>query len=238
MSQLDATGLVRRFGARTAVDGLDLTLDGGRILALVGPNGAGKTTALRMIAGVLPPTAGRVTVAGHDVWGGGVEARRHLAWVPHDAHHYDNLTVREHLELTAVLWRVADWEPAAEALAASFDFTDRLDELVSEQSTGNRQKVSLIAALLHRPDVLLMDEPMNGLDPFGIRALRHQMQVEAARGAAIVISSHLLALVDDIATDVLVMVGGKQRWRGTREEAHARWPGTSLEDVFFHAAAP
>jgi ABC-2 type transport system ATP-binding protein len=238
VSLLEATSLTRRFGARTAVRHLDLSLDAGRILALVGPNGAGKTTALRMIAGVLPPSAGQVKVAGHDVWAGGVEARRHLAWVPHDAHHYENLTVREHLELTAALWRVPDWQPAAEALAARFDFTERLDELVSEQSTGNRQKVSLIGALLHQPDVLLMDEPMNGLDPFGIRALRHQMQVEAQRGAAVVISSHLLALVDDIATDVLVMVGGEQRWRGTREEAHARWPGTSLEEVFFQAAAP
>ena len=230
-----ATGLTRRFGTSLAVDHVDLHLDGGRILALVGPNGAGKTTLLRMMAGILPPHEGDVHLAGHPVWPHGLEARRHLAWVPHNPNHYDNLTIREHLDLTAALWSLSDWEARAAALAASFELDTRLDDLISVQSTGNRQKVSLVAALLHEPAVLLLDEPMNGLDPFAIRALRHHMTATAARGAAVVISSHLLALVDDIATDLLIMVQGRALWRGTRDEAHERWPGTSLEELFHRA---
>lgn len=232
---LDARGLGKSYGDLRAVDGVDLALAGGRVLAMVGPNGAGKTTTLRMMAGIVRPSAGSVHIAGIDVAREPVAAKQRLAWVPHDAALFDALTVLEHLEFHAAAWSVVDWLPKAEALIRRFELEDKRDEATQNLSRGMKQKVSLACAAIHAPDVLLLDEPMTGLDPRAIRTFKSWVSEEAARGAAVIVSSHLLDVVQDLCTDLMVLVRGRPRFVGTMAEARARYPGATLEEVFFQA---
>jgi ABC-2 type transport system ATP-binding protein len=228
-------GLVRSFGALRAVDGLDLVLPRGRVLALVGPNGAGKTTAMRCMAGVVPLTEGSVRIGGIDLAVDSIGARRGLAWVPHNPQLFDALSAWEHLSFAAAIWGTADWEEHGKALLARFEMYDRAHDAVQGFSTGMRQKVALVAAAVHRPDLYLLDEPMNGLDPHAVREMRRWIREEVERGASFVLSSHLLALLDGVCTDVLVLIRGKAGFTGTMEEARERFAGQDLEAVFFSA---
>jgi ABC-2 type transport system ATP-binding protein len=232
---VEVQGLVKHYGPLQALDGLDLRLGHGRVCAMVGPNGAGKTTTLRAMAGIVRPTAGTVRVRGHDVVADPVAARRHLAWVPHDAALFDALTVREHLELTATAWDVADWRVPADALLARFELTDKADAPAHALSRGMRQKVALACAALHRPDLLMLDEPMTGLDPRAIRTFKAWVREEAERGAVVLISSHLLTVVEDLCTDLLILVGGRPRFFGTVESARVAFSQERLEELFFTA---
>ncbi|HMV68988.1 MAG TPA: ABC transporter ATP-binding protein [Myxococcota bacterium] len=228
-------GLVRTFGDVRAVDGLDLVLPRGRVLALVGPNGAGKTTAMRCIAGVVPSTEGQVEIGGVDLSADPIGARRGLAWVPHNPQLFDALSAWEHLAFAAAIWGTEGWEERGHALLARFEMAERTHDAVQGFSTGMRQKVALAAAAVHRPDLYLLDEPMNGLDPHAVREMRRWIREEAERGASFVLSSHLLALLDGVCTDVLVLVRGRPGFTGTIEEAKERFAGQDLEAVFFSA---
>jgi ABC-2 type transport system ATP-binding protein len=228
----------KAYEGRLAVDGISFTVPGGEIWGLVGPNGAGKTTTLRALAGILPPSGGRLEVAGHDVVADPLEAKRRLALVPDDPQLFGALTVREHLEFTARVYGVPDWRERSDSLLADLEITERLDSLADELSRGMRQKVAVACALLHGPAVLLMDEPLTGLDPRGIRTLYQLVRRQAAQGAALVLSTHLLGQVEGLCTGFLILHRGRLLYAGDGDALRARYPelgaDATLEEIFFH----
>jgi len=233
---------VERFGKRyedtVAVQDLSFHVEAGEILGLVGPNGAGKTTTLRSIAGVLPVQAGSVRIAGHDISREEAHAKRRLAWIPDDPQPFETLTVMEHLEFTAAMYRVKDWRPRAQELLQRFELTTKRDALGGELSRGMRQKLAFAQAWLYAPALVLMDEPLSGLDPRGIRAAREAIQELAAAGSAVVLSSHLLELIQALGHRLLIIDHGRTVFLGTLEEAREQLnaaEGSSLEEIFFAA---
>jgi ABC-2 type transport system ATP-binding protein len=227
------------YESTVAVQGLSFLIEPGQILGLLGPNGAGKTTTMRAICGILPPTHGRLTVAGHDVTQDPVAAKRELAYVPDDPHLFDTLTVWEHLEFTAAAYRVPHFEPDAQKLLEQFELIEKRDTVAQELSRGMRQKVAICCAYLHNPKAILLDEPLTGLDPRGIRTMKSSVRDRAAAGAAVMVSSHLLALVEDLCTHLLIVHHGKRLFFGPIEEARMSFAGVdkdaSLEELFFRA---
>lgn len=236
---LDVAGYTKAYDTLIAVEDLSFHVRGGQILGLVGPNGAGKTTTMKAIAGIIPPTRGEMRVEGHDVIREPVAAKRRLAYVPDDPHLFESLTVWEHLRFVAAAYDVSNWQPLATALLDRFELTPKRDALAQELSRGMRQKLALCCASLHEPALLMLDEPMTGLDPHGIRTLKLAIREQAAKGTGVVISSHLLALVEDLVTDLLILHRGRLVFFGSLAEARDRFSGedTSLEEVFFRATA-
>ena len=225
----------KRYGAVTAVRGLNLDVPPGEILGLVGPNGAGKTTTLRALAGILRPTEGTLAIAGYDLAISPVEAKRRLAFIPDEPHLFDYLTVEEHLRFTARLYGVADAEARIPVLLAEMDLTEKRGVLPSELSRGMKQKLSVATALLHDPAVLILDEPLTGLDPAGIRRMKDTIRRRAERGTAVILSSHLLNLVEELCTRVLLLRRGDVAALGTIAELRGLRPElatASLEDLF------
>jgi ABC-2 type transport system ATP-binding protein len=222
-----------------AVAGLNFKVGPRAILGLVGPNGAGKTTTLRALAGIIPPTRGKLVVAGHDVVGEPIAAKSALAYVPDDPKLFDSLTVWEHFQFIASAYRVDGFEVRAEQFLEIFELTEKRDTIAQELSRGMRQKVAVACAYLHDPRVILFDEPLTGLDPHGIRTLKSSIVARAAAGATIVVSSHLLSLVQDLCSDLLILQKGRALFCGPVEEARAKFgalgPDASLEEVFFRA---
>ena len=221
-----------------AVAGLSFNVQAGQILGLLGPNGAGKTTTLRAIAGIIPPTQGTLSVSGWDIVTQPVDAKRELAYVPDDPKLFDALTVYEHLEFIASAYDVNDWRVEADKLLAQFELQEHRNKLAQELSRGMRQKVAICCAYLHNPKAILVDEPLTGLDPHGIRTMKQSLRDRAAAGAAVIVSSHLLALVEDLCTHLLILHRGQSLFFGRVDEARTAFAGTedrSLEDVFFRA---
>jgi ABC-2 type transport system ATP-binding protein len=227
-----------------AVDGLSFEVAAGSIMGLVGPNGAGKTTTMRALAGIIRPTSGRMSVAGHDVVLDSLAAKRALAYIPDDPKLFDALTVWEHLEFIASAYRVENFVSAGEALLEQFELVEKRGALAQELSRGMRQKVAICCAYLHDPKAILFDEPLTGLDPYAIRTLKASIANRAASGAAVMVSSHLLVLVEDLCTHLLILNKGRSLFYGTLDEARAKYAGlqgdatvASLEDVFFRATS-
>jgi len=232
---LSVEGLGRTYDGTRALSDLGFDVRAGEIVGLVGPNGAGKTTALRSIAGILPIQEGRVRVCGHDVAREEVAAKRQLAWVPDDPEPFDALTVEEHLEFTAALYGVGDWRARADELLALFELSEKRSALGGELSRGMRQKLACAQAWLPRPRVMLLDEPLSGLDPRGIRAAREAIQALGRAGTAVLLSSHQLELIELLAERILILARGKRVFLGTLAEARATLAGTgerSLEEIF------
>jgi ABC-2 type transport system ATP-binding protein len=224
-----------------AVSGLSFTVPVGGILGLVGPNGAGKTTTMRALAGIIKPTRGRLSIAGHDVAIDPLAAKQMLAYVPDDPKLFDALTVWEHLQFTASAYRVTDFTHKAEALLETFELVEKRNTIAQELSRGMRQKVAISCAYLHDPAAILFDEPLTGLDPYAIRTLKASIRDRAAAGAAILISSHLLSLVEDLCTHLLILNKGECLFHGSLELARTHYGDlqglASLEEVFFRATA-
>ncbi len=229
----------KAYDQRLAVDDVTFTVERGEVLGLLGPNGAGKTTMMRAISGILPPTGGALTVDGHDIVRDPIAAKSRLAFIPDDPHLFASLTVWEHLEFTAQVYGVTGWHQRGGELLDRFDLGDRRETLADELSRGMRQKVATVCALLHDPAALLLDEPMTGLDPRGIRTLYAVLRERAAAGAAVIVSSHLLAQLESLCTRYLILVRGRRLFFGSREEIVAEIGGlhgdATLEDIFFHA---
>mgnify|MGYP002783706663 FL=1 len=228
-------GVTKRYGTVTAIDALDLVVAPGEVLGLVGPNGAGKTTTLRAIAGIVRPSAGRIALGGRDLATDPVDAKRRLSFVPDEPHLFDYLTVREHCRFVARLYDVADPEPRIDALLAELELADKRDALPGELSRGMKQKLAVACALLHDPTLLVLDEPLTGLDPLAIRRMKAIVRARAAAGTAVVLSSHLLTLVEELCDRVLLLRTGRPVALGTIEELGRLRPefaGRSLEDVF------
>jgi len=237
---LSVRDLTRRFDEVVAVDELSFEVHPGEILGLVGPNGAGKTTTLRTISGILPIQAGEICVAGHDLDSDPLGAKSALAWVPDEPQPDENLTVMEHMEFTAGIYGVDGWRPLATKLIERFDLTAKSEALGGELSRGMRQKLAFAQAWLTAPKVLLMDEPLSGLDPLGIRAAKEEIREMAANGAAIVLSSHLLKLIEELADRLLIIDFGRVVFSGTLDEARdsdLADRGGSLEEIFLAATA-
>ena len=226
------------YGEHRAVSGLSFHVQAGEILGLVGPNGAGKTTTLRSIAGILPIQEGRILVAGHDVATEEEKAKSELAWVPDDPQPFDALTVDEHMEFMARLYGVADWQPLADELLDKFELTEKRDALGGELSRGMRQKLAISCAWLSSPKVVLLDEPLSGLDPRGIRSARVAIRELADHGVAVILSTHLLELIEALADRILIMDRGEKLFGGTLGEARERVvadSGSTLEEIFMAA---
>src|SRR5258707_11700983 len=225
-------------GSFRGVADLSFTVGSGEIVGLIGPNGAGKTTTLRSLAGILRPTEGRVQIDGHDIVADPLEAKRRLAFMPDEPHLFEYLTVNEHLRLVARLYSVDDLDRRARDLITELELTGKEKSLPGELSRGMRQKVVIACGLVRNATTLLFDEPLTGLDPLGIRRMRETIVSRARGGAAILLSSHLLHLVEEICTRVIIMDRGKKAADATFDELRSRADlaaaGSSLEQIFLH----
>ncbi|HEY8258409.1 MAG TPA: ABC transporter ATP-binding protein [Gemmatimonadales bacterium] len=228
-------GLEKVYGDFAAVQGLSFQVGSGEVLGLVGPNGAGKTTTLRSLAGILRPTRGRITIAGLDMSSDPVAAKSVLAFVPDEPHLFEYLTVEEHLRFVGRLYQVADTEDRIPALLEELELIGKRESLPAELSRGMKQKLLIACALLHRPKALLLDEPLTGLDPVGIRRMQATIVSRAEAGAAIILSSHLLHLVEEVCTRLLIMHHGRALALGSMAEileARPEMAGRTLEEIF------
>ncbi len=232
---IEVEGLTKHYGDRLAVRNLSFSVQPGEVLGLVGPNGAGKTTTLRSLAGIIVPSSGQIRIAGHDLRTDPLAAKARLAFVPDEPHLFDYLTVGEHLDFVARLYNVADAAARRLTLLSELELMDRINSFPPELSRGMKQKLAIACGLLHSPVALMFDEPLTGLDPLGIRRMKATILRRAEEGAAIILSSHLLHLVEELCTRVLVLRQGELVAAGTMADIIAQRPelaGRSLEDVF------
>jgi ABC-2 type transport system ATP-binding protein len=238
---IEVRDLVKLYGERRAVDGLSFTVGAGEILGLVGPNGAGKTTTLRCLCGIVPPTSGHVLVAGHDLATDPVEAKRRLAFVPDEPRLFDHLTAWDHLLVVSRLYGVEDGHERAARLLEEMGLMDRKTSYPVELSRGMKQKLVISMALLHRPQALILDEPLTGLDPSAIKRMRQRIAAAAAEGVAVLLSSHLLHLVEALCSRVLIVAHGRKLLEGTIDEIRLGLPDlgaeADLEEIFLRATA-
>ena len=232
----------KAFAGQVAARGISFRVQPGELLAIIGPNGAGKTTTMRALAGIIPASRGRLSIAGFDIDADAIAAKSRLAFVPDDAPLFHDLTVEEHLSFYASVYRVSDAQPKARRLLDEFELTSKLRATASNLSRGMRQKLAICCAYLHDPQAIIFDEPLTGLDPQGIRVFKRSLQERAAQGAAVMISSHMLAMVEDLCTHVLILDGGVQRFFGPADALRTSFEGgdaaASLEDIFFAATSP
>jgi ABC-2 type transport system ATP-binding protein len=240
-SALVVSGLSKEYENHRAVDDLSFRVSEGEILGLVGPNGAGKTTTLRSIVGVLPIRAGRVLVCGHDIATHEVAAKAQLAWIPDDPQPFDTLTVEEHLRFSAALYGIRDWKERSDLLLARFELTEKKGALGGELSRGMRQKLAFCMAWIHAPQLVLMDEPLSGLDPRAIRSAKDEIRRLARTGTAVVLSSHQLELIEELADRILILDRGRKKFEGTLAEARAALAmgdDQGLEAIFMSVTEP
>jgi ABC-2 type transport system ATP-binding protein len=226
----------RTYGPFVAVDDLSFAVGAGEIVGLIGPNGAGKTTTLRALAGILRPTSGSVTIDGHDIVRDSIQAKQRLAFMPDEPHLFEYLSVEEHLRLTARLYGIHDIDRRSVALLDELELSGRERSLPGELSRGMRQKVVIACGLVRDATTLLFDEPLTGLDPIGIRRMRETIMARGRSGAAILLSSHLLHLVEEICSRVIIMDHGRKVADGTFAELASRADlaaaGSNLEQIF------
>ncbi len=230
---IEVRGVTKRFGSKCAVDRLDLEVRSGELFAFLGPNGAGKTTTIKMICGLLAPTAGIVRVGGHEA--SSQQARQLLGYVPDQPYLYDKLTGREFLRFVVEMYGL---EPARAArrileLIEIFEMGDYVDELCESYSQGMKQRVVFASALVHDPRVLVVDEPLVGLDPRQRRIVKDLFVQQARSGCAVLMSTHLLAIAEELADRIGIVDRGRMLATGTldqlRDQVKHHGP---LEDLF------
>jgi ABC-2 type transport system ATP-binding protein len=238
MIEVDA--LTKIYGDLPAVRDLSFRVGPGEVLGLVGPNGAGKTTTLRCLSGIIPATSGSVRISGHDLKSAPLAAKRELAFFSDEPRLFEYLTVRQHLEFMARLYHVSDAEAYGAELLQMLELTDKAHALPAELSRGMKQKVALACGFLHRPRVMFFDEPLTGLDPLAIRKTKNLITQQARAGVSILISSHLLHLLEEVCTHVLILKKGLTALHGTLEAVRTTYSEdggeASLEDVFIRIA--
>jgi len=238
---IEVETLTKLYGDFVAVNELSFAVQPGEVLGLVGPNGAGKTTTLRCLAGVIPPTRGAIRICGHDLAHDPIPAKQQLAFLTDEPRLFDYLTVQQHLAFTARIYQVSGYEGIAERLLEELELSGKKDSLPGDLSRGMKQKLAIACGLLHSPRVIYFDEPLTGLDPIGIRRMKDSIRTRARDGAAIIVSSHLLHLVEEICSRILILKNGRKIVDGTLEEItqqFATQPGdANLEEVFFRATS-
>jgi ABC-2 type transport system ATP-binding protein len=227
-------GLTKSYGPKLALDHLDLRVEPGEIFGFLGPNGAGKSTTVKILTGLLTPDSGSATVAGFDVRTDPLETKRRIGFVPEQPVLYDTLTADEYLDLIGCLYHL---EPAASLsrrteLLELFQLGDSRHQRLSEFSKGMKQKVVIAAALIHRPDVLILDEPLDGLDANTALVMKELLRKLAAQGKTIMFSSHILEVVERICTRLVIIDKGKLIAEGTSAEICAQVGVTSLDAAF------
>jgi ABC-2 type transport system ATP-binding protein len=236
LHMIDVSHLTKLYGDVKAVSDFSFRVEPGEIVGLIGPNGAGKTSTLRCIVGIQKPSSGTISIGGHDIVGDPVEAKRRLAFMADEPHLFEYLTVAEHLRLTARIYRVRDFEPRAQALLEELELTGKANMLPGELSRGMKQKVAIACGLLHDPAALLFDEPLTGLDPLGIRRMRETIVARGRNGGAVIVSSHMLHMVEEICTRVVIIDRGVKMADGTLAELSAQamvaGAGSNLEQIF------
>ncbi|MEB2284936.1 MAG: ABC transporter [Polyangiaceae bacterium UTPRO1] len=238
---IQCIALRKQYGELVAVQDLDLEVAAGEVFGFLGPNGAGKTTTIRMMVGLLEPTSGQVLLGGHDIASAPEAAKALLGYVPDQPFLYDKLTANELLRFIGGLYRVARGEiaPRSEDLLEEFGLIEHAEELIETFSHGMKQRLALAAALIHRPRILILDEPMVGMDPQGALALRQLLGGLAASGVAIFLSTHSLPVAEELCDRIGILDHGRLIAQGTLAElrAHAgeilgSARGSSLESVF------
>jgi ABC-2 type transport system ATP-binding protein len=234
MIQVDR--LTRKYDSFTAVDDLSFSVEPGEVLGLVGPNGAGKTSTLRCIVGIIPATGGDVRIDGHSISAHPINAKRAVAFMPDEPRLFEHLTLWEHLQFTARIYRVRDFEGHAQALLDELELAGQKQSLPHELSRGMKQKLVIACGLLHSPRNLIFDEPLTGLDPLGIRRMKTTILNRAQAGASVIVSSHLLHLVEELCGRVLILKEGKKIIHGTLEQISGSIPDLrgdlNLEEIF------
>ncbi len=237
---LRLTGLAKRFAA-PAVDRLDLTVEAGTLYALLGPNGAGKTTTLRMVAGLLAPDAGSIEIFGIDARKDPMAAKRIVAWLPDEPMLYDKLTPLEYLEFVAGLWGIdaAQAQRRAQELLEWLGLWPHRNEYCEGFSRGMKQKAALAGALIHEPRLLILDEPLTGLDAAVARQVKDLLQDRTRAGATVILTTHILEVAERLANRIGIIHHGRLRAEGSLAElrALAGGSGTTLEDIYLDLVA-
>lgn len=233
---IELQDLTKRYGKFTAVDRISLTIPRGELYGLLGPNGAGKTTTMRMIAGILQPTAGRVLIAGIDISADPIAAKQRLGFIPDRPFVYDKLTGAEFMRFVAGLYGQsgAELERRIDELLSLFELLPWRAELTESYSHGMRQKLIIASALLHRPDVIVVDEPMVGLDPRSARLLKDLLREFVTRGGTVLMSTHTLEIAESMCDRIAIVHGGTIAAAGTMAELRSQTASgdASLEELF------
>ena len=236
---IEVTSLTKRYGTFTAVNGLSFTVRPGEVLGLVSQQGEGTPSPLRCLAGIIPASGGNVRITGHDIAAEPVAAKRALAFFPDEPRLFDYLTVRQHLNFVARIYGVANHAAIAQPLLEELEIAEKADQLPGELSRGMKQKLAIACGLLHAPKVMFFDEPLTGLDPLGIRRMKDSIVKRAREGASVVLSSHLLHLLEEVCSHVLILKKGEKIADGTLAEVSARFSNgeadVSLEEIFIRA---
>jgi ABC-2 type transport system ATP-binding protein len=238
-TMIQVESLTKLYGEFIAVNELSFEVASGQVLGLIGPNGAGKTTTLRCLSGIIPPTRGNIRICGEELGQNPIAAKRQLAFLTDEPRLFDYLTVQQHLTFTARIYQVAGYEGIASQLLDELELTAKKDSLPGELSRGMKQKLAIACGLLHSPRVIYFDEPLTGLDPIVIRRMKDSILKRARDGAAIILSSHLLHLVQEICSHVLIVKNGRKVIAGTMDEIRQKFSeqtaDANLEEVFFRA---
>ena len=233
---IEVNGLTKNYDSFVAVKDFSFAVKRGEVLGLVGPNGAGKTTTLRALAGIHPPTDGTIRICGFDLRNDAVEAKRRLAFMPDEPRLFDYLTVEEHLQFVSRLYQVTGVKEKITPLLEEFELADKRKALPAELSRGMKQKLMIACGFIHDPDVLIFDEPLTGLDPLGIRRMKESIVRRSQAGASVILSSHLLHLVEELCDTIAVIQHGTRIAYDTIDNlkwkiAHGRGD-VSLEEAF------
>lgn len=237
---IEVQGFSKRYGAQEAVQDLSFTVPGGTVFGLLGSNGAGKTTTIRALVGLTRPTRGQLRVAGYDVWTQPVKAKAAFGYIPDRPYLYGKLSARELLRFVGELYRVTETERKIEEWLDFFRLREAGNELLEAYSHGMRQKVAIIAALLPDPPVLIVDEPMVGLDPHAARQVRELLRGHADRGRAVLLTTHSLPVAEAVCDRLVVLDRGRVLGEGSLEDLRTQTgtaaggvQGDSLERIFF-----
>ncbi len=232
---IDLNSVTRNYGKKVAVDGLNLRIPAGELFAFLGPNGAGKTTSIKMMVGLLQPTKGHIEICGYDVVRNSREANLRTGYVPDEPYLYDKLTGREFLQFMAEIYGMAsaDGAKGIDKQIDQFGLSDFVDQMAESYSHGMKQRLVFASALLHRPNVLIVDEPMVGLDPRSMRLVKDILREETRQGTTVFMSTHTLAVAEEIADRIGVITNGHLLFLGTVADLRAKMSSDeSLEQLF------
>ena len=236
---IETENLSMNYGSLRALDGLSLRIEPGELFAFLGPNAAGKTTTIKLLTGLLQPSAGSAKICGFDIGEDPMEAKRRIGYVPDVAEFYDKLTPREFMEFVADLFSV-DRGAAAKKTAdlfGQFDLNAHAAQRIENLSHGTRQRLAIVSALLHEPEVIIIDEPMVGLDPLNARVVKEELKARSEAGVTVFMSTHLLNVAEELADRIGIINGGKLQALGTltelqAEAAHGGQEGEGIEEMF------
>jgi len=237
---IDIRGLTKYYGRKAALANLDLQVPAGELFCFLGPNGAGKTTTIKILTGLLKPTSGSARIGGHDIRTDARAAKRLMGYIPDMPYLYDRLTAAEFFEFTGELYDVERTTITAQCaeLFAFFGLEEHANLLVKDLSHGLRQRLIYAATFLHKPAVLFIDEPFIGLDPYSIRLIKDLLVRSARGGMTIFLTTHILALAEDVADRIGIVAAGELAALGSLDELLRKHGGRTLEDMFLKLTAP